>query len=200
MGRRPGARSANVQGAVLTVHVVRWSDAPEVPWRNGGGLTRELVVVGGAEFDWRLSAATISVDGPFSEFAAIDRVLMLLQGDGVRLRFRDDGTEVTLDRPGAVVEFGGERPVDAVLLGSRTVDLNLMCRRDRYRATVQTRLDAPGADVVVVHVRTGSCDIDDGDAGTVRLGPGDSAWWVGGAGRVVSSEGDVVRFDLTSTA
>ena len=70
----------------------------------------------------------------------------------------------------------------------------------RYRATVQTRLDAPGADVVVVHVRTGSCDIDDGDAGTVRLGPGDSAWWVGGAGRVVSSEADVVRFDLTSTA
>ena len=55
---------------------------------------------------------------------------------------------------------------------------------------ISMALDAPGADVVVVHVRTGSCDIDDGDAGTVRLGPGDSAWWVGGAGRVPGARSD----------
>ncbi|MFZ9627905.1 MAG: HutD family protein [Ilumatobacteraceae bacterium] len=173
-----------------------------MPWRNGGGLTRELVVVGTEPFDWRLSAATIAADGPFSEFVGIDRILMLLRGDGVRLRFSDDASSETLDRPGAFVAFGGERPVEAALLGGSTTDLNLMWRRDRYRACVQPCLDAPSTDVVVVHVRDGSCTVESGggDPGRVRLDAGDTAWWSDGAGRLAVSNGNVVRFDLSSGA
>ena len=160
LGGRAGAWPEGLQGTVLTVHVVRWSDAVEVPWRNGGGLTRELVVRGGAPFDWRLSAASIAVDGPFSEFPGVDRILMLLGGDGVRLWFSDDGSSETVERPGDFVEFAGERPAEATLLGGSTVDLNLMWRRDRFRASVQTDVGAPAVDVVIVHVRTGTCVVE----------------------------------------
>ncbi len=55
---------------------------PATPWKNGGGVTREIVCqppgAGLAAFDWRVSIATIASDGPFSLFAGIDRVITLL--------------------------------------------------------------------------------------------------------------------------
>lgn len=200
MGRRAGARPARLQGAVLTLHVIRWADAPEVPWRNGGGLTRELHVAGSDPFDWRLSAATISGDGPFSSFPGIDRILVLLQGDGVCLRFGDDRTSTVLDRVGAACAFSGERPVDAALLGGPTVDLNLMWRRDRYSAVLQHGT-ASAADITVVHVAAGSASAHvSGAPGQVRLGRGDSAWWGrDGAVGIAAAEGStVIRFELTT--
>jgi environmental stress-induced protein Ves len=48
---------------------VRLADCPFVPWRNGGGRTRELLAWPSAE-DWqlRVSVAEIEADGPFSAF------------------------------------------------------------------------------------------------------------------------------------
>lgn len=200
MGRRAGARPARLQGAVLTLHVIRWADAPEVPWRNGGGLTRELHVAGSDPFDWRLSAATIPGDGPFSSFPGIDRILVLLQGDGVRLRFGDDGSHALLDRPGAACAFAGERAVDAELLGGPTVDLNLMWRRDRYTAAVHDDPAAASADIAVVHVAAGTATVRaPGQAAPVGLGAGDSAWWErhDRCAAVADEGASVIRFVLT---
>ncbi|MFM7251762.1 MAG: HutD family protein [Ilumatobacteraceae bacterium] len=171
-----------------------------MPWRNGGGLTRELHVAGSDPFDWRLSAATISGDGPFSSFPGIDRILVLLQGDGVQLRFGDDRTSTVLDRPGAACAFAGERPVDAALLGGPTVDLNLMWRRERYSAVLH---DGPGsaADVTVVHIAAGSASAHESSGqGQVRLGRGDSAWWERDdvVGIAAAGRSTVIRFELTA--
>ncbi|HNM98403.1 MAG TPA: HutD family protein, partial [Marmoricola sp.] len=51
--------------------IVRATDATVVPWRNGGGSTREYFKVGGDDFDWRLSVAQIVQPGPFSAFPGI---------------------------------------------------------------------------------------------------------------------------------
>ena len=63
---------------------------PSVPWKNGGGSTRELACwppgAGMDNFAWRVSVATIARPGPFSAFPGVDRQIMLLEGDGVQLQ------------------------------------------------------------------------------------------------------------------
>lgn len=179
----------------MPAHVVRWAEAVEVPWKNGGGITRELVVEGGATFDWRLSAATIDSDGPFSDFPGVDRVLVLLRGNGVVLEI--DGAEVRLASPGDGVEFAGEARVASRLVDGPTVDLNLMTRREVLSrtwavvATGEPAIDGP-ADVVVVHVLDGTVTVD-GDA----LAVGDTVWWErDDAAPTFGGEGSLVRFGL----
>ena len=113
------------------------------PWKNGGGLTREIAThppgAGFDDFEWRLSVAEVARDGPFSAFPGVDRILVLLRGAGMRL-LRDD-TVHALDRPGAAFAFGGETPIDAQLVAGPTTDFNVMTRRGRWSAEVAV-LDA----------------------------------------------------------
>jgi hypothetical protein len=54
----------------MTRHRFDLQDLPATPWKNGGGLTREVLwQPAGAsldDFDWRVSVAQIDSDGPFS--------------------------------------------------------------------------------------------------------------------------------------
>ena len=48
--------------------VVQTSSAAPVPWKNGGGVTRELLRLpadGGDDWTLRISVADIAADGPF---------------------------------------------------------------------------------------------------------------------------------------
>ena len=51
----------------------------------------------GDEFRWRVSVAHIDGSGPFSDFAAYNRKMVLLRGAGIALRF-GDGEQKTLRR------------------------------------------------------------------------------------------------------
>ncbi|HEU4539125.1 MAG TPA: HutD family protein, partial [Polyangiaceae bacterium] len=63
---------------------------PAQPWKNGGGTTREIAAMppdaGTSGFAWRVSVAEIARPGPFSAFPGVDRQIVLLAGEGVRLR------------------------------------------------------------------------------------------------------------------
>ena len=87
------------------------SSVARVPWKNGGGTTRELFalpftvaqravtrrlpaaeatpLVAAEDPGWclRLSAADVSADGPFSCFPGVERWLAILRGGGVELSF-----------------------------------------------------------------------------------------------------------------
>ncbi|MEO8526020.1 MAG: HutD family protein [Caldimonas sp.] len=54
--------------------VARFADTAAQPWRNGGGVTRELLAWPGVG-DWcvRVSIADIEADGPFSTFSGVQR-------------------------------------------------------------------------------------------------------------------------------
>ncbi len=112
-----------------------------VPWKNGGGTTREIVCqpadAGLDRFDWRVSIATIDRPGPFSAFDGIDRTILLLAGAGVRLRSRDGAIDHVLDKPLVPFAFPGETALDCQLLGGPSTDFNVMCRRGRLRADVR---------------------------------------------------------------
>jgi environmental stress-induced protein Ves len=116
-------------------------DLPATPWKNGGGVTREIACVpvgsGMADFDWRVSIAQIASDGPFSIFPGVDRVITLLEGGGVHLQTEDGHIEHRLDTPLAPFAFAGEAPVHARLLAGDCFDFNTMTRRAVCRASVQ---------------------------------------------------------------
>jgi environmental stress-induced protein Ves len=111
-------------------------------WRNGLGWTREIHAHATAgspdDWAWRLSIAEIEQDAPFSAFPGIDRELVLLSGNGLRLRF-DDGEIRELHPPHDKLRFAGERAVTGELLDGPTQDFNLMWRRDLVDAQLWHR-------------------------------------------------------------
>jgi uncharacterized protein len=109
------------------MQIIRQSEFRSTPWKNGGGITREAIRVpaSGDPFGWRMSVAHIEQPGPFSDFAAYHRIMVLLRGDGVALKF-SNGEERRLRKAGDVVEFDGALATQCDLLGGPCVDLNLM--------------------------------------------------------------------------
>ena len=116
--------------------IVRADDCPFVPWRNGGGRTRELLAWPDAN-DWlvRISVAEIEADGPFSAFAGIDRCFAVLDGAGVVLSLPHG--QVRLTPHDDAVSFAGEAAPMCHLIDGSTRDLNLMVRRGTGRASMQ---------------------------------------------------------------
>ncbi len=117
------------------MRVLRTSDYPILPWKNGGGITREILKVppDGAEFEWRLSLATIDAPGPFSSFEGYERTLVLVDGGGVRLDFGPQG-HTDLRTPGESVVFDGAWPTSCTLIAGRSTDLNLIVAKTRAQA------------------------------------------------------------------
>jgi hypothetical protein len=111
-----------------------------MPWKNGGGSTAEIAIgpstaTVGSAFDWRLSIATITRDGPFSAFPGYDRFITLLAGKGMVLTF--DGTDrQRLERPFEPLRFAGERRTDCRLIDGVCEDLNLIVARDRIASEI----------------------------------------------------------------
>lgn len=118
------------------MNVVRLADCPFVPWRNGGGRTRELLACPLAS-EWlvRVSVAEIEADGPFSAFAGIDRCFAVLSGAGVVLTLPRG--EVRLTAQDGAASFAGEDAPLCRLIDGPTRDLNLMVRRTAGRAAMQ---------------------------------------------------------------
>ena len=118
-----------------------------VPWRNGGGVTDEILVVphpaDPSRFAWRLSMAQVASAGPFSSFPGVDRTLLLVEGAGMELRF-GEGPWRVLDRCFAPIGFRGETPVDCRLIDGPVLDFNVMVDRAIGQAMV-TVLEVGGA-------------------------------------------------------
>ena len=115
--------------------LLREAEYITVPWKNGGGLTREILKVPAeaAAFDWRLSLATIEQPGPFSTFEDYDRTLVLVRGAGVELDFGTYGRAV-LRTPGQLAAFDGSWATSCTLLDGPSSDLNLIVSKTRAEA------------------------------------------------------------------
>jgi uncharacterized protein len=118
------------------MNTVRLIACPLVPWRNGGGRTRELLAWPRAdEWQVRVSVAEIESDGPFSSFPGIDRCFAVLSGAGVVLSFPQGDVRLTAND--GAVSFAGEAAPTCRLIDGPTRDLNLMVRRGTGRASMQ---------------------------------------------------------------
>ncbi len=150
-------------------------------WKNGAGWTSEILrVPDHDDWHWRLSIAEIETDAPFSTFQGVERELVLLSGNGLRLRFDDDSTGGVheLLPPHDKLRFAGEYAAVGELIDGPTRDFNLMWKRDRcdaqlwHRPLVGTMVVfvAPG-ETWAVHVLAGQARFaDDSGLGAMQMG------------------------------
>lgn len=161
--------------------VIPANEYRRVRWRNQLGWTREILTQpAGDDWDWRLSIAEIERDAAFSSFPGIDRELVLLSGNGLRLRF-DDGEVHELHPPHDKLRFAGERAVTGELIDGRSHDFNLMWRRGRVQAELWHRplvgpmvVFADPGTTWAVHLIAGQARFAD-DSGLPPLAAGDTA-------------------------
>ena len=108
-------------------------------WKNNLGWTREIHrAPDDDDYDWRVSIAEIDHDCAFSAFPGHDRILVLLEGEGMRLDF-ERGESVELLPPHGRIAFRGEEALHCALIRGPTRDFNLIWKRDRVRAELLHR-------------------------------------------------------------
>lgn len=179
-----------------TATLVRFADLSPIPWRNGGGITREVAGLGLEDdpvgFAWRISIADVAQGGAFSTFPGVDRVLVLCRGVGMVVVV--DGRPHRL-APFDSLRFSGDAITSATLPDGPTVDLNVMTRRGRASAQVsveeldgQLTARADEGETVAVVVLDGSFELPGGTSThpldtVLAAGPGELA--LAGRGRVV---------------
>jgi len=100
---------------------------PLTAWKNGGGVTQELLAWPSAE-DWcvRLSIATIDKDGAFSALPGVLRWFTVIEGLGINLTFETQ--KKTVRRGDGPLQFDGHQPCDAALLEGKVTAFNVMMR------------------------------------------------------------------------
>lgn len=151
-------------------------------WRNGLGWTRSILAWpgDGGQWDWRLSIAEIEQAAPWSAFPGVDREQVLLEGQGLRLRF-GDGKVRELVPPFGRARYAGEEPVTGEPVDGRAVALNLMWRRDSVQADLWHRplvgpmlFFADAAETWLIYLLAGQGRFDDA-SGLAPLAQGDAA-------------------------
>jgi hypothetical protein len=106
---------------------LRTADVVGQPWRNGGGITRELLALpAGERWRVRVSVADVDIDGPFSVFDGVERWFAVVDGAGVVLTV--DGVEHRCRADGDALAFAGAARTTCRLIDGPTRDLNLMLR------------------------------------------------------------------------
>ena len=130
-------------------------DVRVTAWRNGGGTTRELWLwpetarFEALDFDLRVARASVTRDGPFSDFAGFERHLVVLSGAGLELEHGDPPRRARL-RPLEPYRFDGAEPASARLLAGEVEDLNVLARRGALAVELEVlRLGARRARVAL---------------------------------------------------
>lgn len=124
----------------MSVRLQRFNEHRAMPWKNGLGVTREVIAClqGGdtSRFLWRISMATVTGSGPFSVFPGIDRTIAVMTGDGMRLTV-DGHAQPPLTTASNPYAFSGDAAVYADSLGGETLDLNVMTERGCWHHEMQ---------------------------------------------------------------
>ena len=127
------------------MQIIRYAELKAHPWRNGGGVTREVASHSAAtvpqdcppqdgppaaDWDWRVSIADMSKAGDFSAFPGLDRVLTVVEGELLLLSV--DGSEHPLEkyRP---FRFSGDAVASGALPTGDIRDLNVITRRGVFK-------------------------------------------------------------------
>ena len=124
------------------MEIIRFADLKPEPWRNGGGVTRQIAGHPGAAsgpgavsghdggWDWRISIAEVSKAGDFSPFPGMERVLTVVEGELLLLTV--DGAEHPLEKYRAF-RFSGEAGTTCALPTGDVRNLNVITRAGKYK-------------------------------------------------------------------
>jgi len=195
-------RNASCEQTIMNVRVIEKASFRDMPWANGMGVTTELFARRDEQTErilWRISMAGVSSDGPFSHFAGYDRILVLLEGAGLRLSHRD-GTEHCLTGAYEQAVFPGDVGTHATLIDGPVRDFNVITDRAAFKPAV-TILAGGGnrlaldADVLAVYAVDDKLLVADPDNRAHPVGQGDlllaeaprkGTWSISGATAIVT--------------
>jgi uncharacterized protein len=117
------------------LRVIRQNQLIEGRWRNGMGTSWEIAShkkAGAEDFSWRFAKARIDGDVPFSMYPGMDRIFMMLDGDGMDLEFAN-GEVLQVHERFVPHKFACDVPLNCKLLGRPSIDLNLFAAREELR-------------------------------------------------------------------
>ena len=144
-----------------------------IPWKNGLGYTTEIKVAHAGDTDrfaWRLSIASVTEDGPFSDFSGYERCLTLINGNGIKLEY-GNGTQDVLARRFDMALFSGDWKTTGFLIDGPIEDFNVMTCRDTCLAKVEV-LNGSGfyalnesCDELLIYPLDEDIQIDPGNSG-----------------------------------
>ena len=170
--------------------IVRVADIAAVPWRNGGGTTRELLAWPDP-LDWllRVSVADIRASGPFSAYPGVDRWIAVLEGGSVRLDTAGSESREIMPSQQALHAFSGDALTHCTALGPATRDFNIMARRSRVRVRPRAlpecpRLETHATGLGLFVVRAVDLQQDSGPVWVLRDMA--LAWWSNPARQLLS--------------
>ncbi|MEV8000772.1 HutD/Ves family protein [Pseudarthrobacter oxydans] len=118
------------------MEIIRFADLKPEPWRNGGGVTRQIAGHSGVDsghdggWDWRVSIAEVGKAGEFSPFPGMERVLTVVEGELLLLTV--DGAEHPLEKYRAFRFPGGAETTCALPTGD-VRNLNVITRAGKYK-------------------------------------------------------------------
>ncbi|OED48541.1 hypothetical protein AB838_11555 [Rhodobacteraceae bacterium (ex Bugula neritina AB1)] len=164
--------------------------AAPVPWKNGGGVTRELAVQkeNGRQV-WRLSLADITRDGAFSAFPGLARIHCIVEGPGHVLSNAETRLEASLLEP---LTFDGNLALDCRLRGGACKAFNVIYDPELVAAQARVLRDGKLPEVTgsqVFFVVSGSLDLSEQG----RYGPGEGQATDGATCGAVSGGGAVIH-------
>ncbi|MFE5835429.1 HutD family protein [Arthrobacter sp. NPDC056493] len=127
------------------MQIIRFADLKPQPWRNGGGVTRELAAGAASSgsaspeatssdagaWDWRISIADVTRAGEYSPFPGMERVLTVVEGELLLLAV--DGTEHPLEKYRPFRFPGGAASSSALPTGD-VRNLNVIAREGAFKA------------------------------------------------------------------
>jgi uncharacterized protein len=113
----------------MTLAIVRHDDMAPQPWKNGGGITRDLLAwPDAANWQLRISVAEVARGGPFSAYPGVQRWFAVVQGAGVLLQLPSGAKKLNTDSEPLC--FDGADAPGCELVAGATLDLNLMAQQD----------------------------------------------------------------------
>lgn len=115
------------------IELIRADQYTKMLWKNGAGFTLEIArSQGEADFEWRISMADVTTSGPFSLFPNKQRIISVLDGQGMVLHV-DDLPAKKL-KQGDIFAFHGESQVQSELVDGAIRDLNLIYDPAKFHA------------------------------------------------------------------
>ena len=103
-------------------------------WKNGKGVTRQIATSIPNEAYWRFSIADVTVDGDFSLFPKLQRILTVVDGKGMLLSMPNKDIEANSTKP---IHFAGDIPIHGKLLNGKVQNFNLIYDANKIEAVVQ---------------------------------------------------------------
>ena len=160
----------------MLTELIAANNFKRMPWKNGKGETTELIAMHDPltnELVYRLSVASVTLDGDFSDFSGFQRTLMMIAGNGIALSHQTQATQnptQTLTRQYQYCSFDGGWKTKAKLIDGAITDFNVIFNPQRVSAKVFVVKDGESNDIenhdnelfLFAHKEPSTCSLLDG--------------------------------------